>query len=52
MAYKLAANCDLISGILTCNLLEDTIYVDLKVCTLWGTHTYKNDISKVKPFLS
>ena len=45
MAYKLAANCDLIFGIPTCNPPEDTIDVDLKVHTLWGIYTYKKDRS-------
>ena len=45
MACKLAANCDLIFGILTCNLLEDTIDVDLKVHNLQGIYTYKKDKS-------
>ena len=43
MTCKLSANCDLIFGILSCNLPEDTIDVDLKVCTLQGIHTYKKD---------
>ena len=43
MACKLSANCDLIFGILSCNLLEDTIDVDLKVCTLLGIHMYNKD---------
>ena len=41
--HKLAAKCDLIFGILTCNLPQDTIDVDLKVHTLLGIHTYKKD---------
>ena len=45
MACKLSANSDLIFGILSCNLPEYTIYVDLKVCTLWGIHTYNKDQS-------
>ena len=36
MACKLSANCNHIFGILSCNLLEDTIDVDLKVHTYWG----------------
>ena len=63
MACKLLAVCDLIFDILNCNLTEDTIYVDLKVCTLWEVHTYKKDRStwvskhspwgtEVKPFPS
>ena len=43
MACELAANCDLIFGILTCSLPEDTIDMDLKVHTLWGIHTYEKD---------
>ena len=60
MACKLSTNCNLI---LSCNLSEDTIDVDLRVHTLWGIHTYKKDRStqvikcspwgnEVKPFLS
>ena len=63
MACKLAANSDLIFGILTCNLPKDTIDMNLKVCPLWGIHTYKKDRrtqvikcspwgTEVKPFLS
>ena len=63
MACKLTANCDLIFGILLCNLLEDTVDVQLKVCTLQGIHSYKKDRStqiyqvhpwgmEVKPFSS
>ena len=63
MACKLSASCDLIFSILSCHLPEDTIDVDLKVCTLQGIHTYKKDRTtqvikyspwgmKVKPFLS
>ena len=32
-------------GILSCTPSEDTINVDLKICTLWGIHTYKEDRS-------
>ena len=42
MACKLSANCYSIFGILSCNLLDDTIDV---VQTLQGTHTYKKDRS-------
>ena len=63
MACKRAANYDLIFGILTCNLSEDTIDLDMKVHTLWGIHTCKKDRStqvikcspwgtEVKPFPS
>ena len=45
MACELAANCDLIFGILTCNLPEDTIDVDLKVHTLQVIHMYEKDRS-------
>ena len=45
MACELSANCDLIFGILSCNLPEDTIDVDLNVQTLQGIHTYKKDRS-------
>ena len=41
MACELSANYDFIFGILSCNLPEDTIDVDLKVHTLWGIHPYK-----------
>ena len=63
MVFELLANCNLIFGILSCNLPRDTIYVDLKVHTLWGIHTYRKDRStqvikcspwgtEVKPFPS
>ena len=63
MACKCSVNCNVIFGILSCNLPEDTIDVDLKVHTLWGIHTYKKKRStqaikcspwgtEVKPFLS
>ena len=62
MACKLATNFDLIFGILTGNLPEDTIDVGLKVCTLWGIQMYKDRSTqvimcspwrtKVKPFPS
>ena len=63
MACELSANCNLILGILNCNLQEDTVDVDLKVNTLWDIHTYKKEWStkvikcsplgkEVKPFLS
>ena len=35
MACKLSTNCNLIFGILSCTLPEDTIDVDLKIHTLW-----------------
>ena len=43
MACKLSADCDLTFGILSCNFLEDTIDVDLKIYTLQGIHTFKKD---------
>ena len=47
MACELAANCDLIFGILTCNLLEITIDMDPKVHTLWGyTHIRRAEVLK------
>ena len=60
MACKLSTNCNLIFVILSCNLLEHTIDMDLKVCTLQEIHTYKKDSStqvikcspEVKPFPS
>ena len=36
MACKLLMQCDLIFGILSCTLPQDTIDVDLKVCNLLG----------------
>ena len=54
MACKLTPDCDLIFGILNCNLLKDTIDVDLRVHTLWGIYTYKKDrhpqVSKYSPW--
>ena len=63
MACELAANCDFLFGFFSCNLPEDTIDVDLNVCSLWGNHTYKRDRNiqvikcspwgiKVNPFTS
>ena len=63
MTCDLSANHDLIFGILSCNLPEDTIDVDLKVHTLQGIHAYRKDRStqvimcspwgtEVKAFLS
>ena len=43
MASELAMKCDLEHGFLKCALPEDTINVDLTVCTLKGIHTFKKD---------
>ena len=45
MACEFTSSCDLIFGLLNCNLLQDIIDVDLKICTLWGIYTYKKDRS-------
>ena len=45
MASEITPTCDLVFGYLRCNPLKDTIDIDLKICTLTGTHTYKKDIS-------
>ena len=45
MASEITPTCDLIFGYLRCNLLKDTIDIDLKVHTLRGIHTYKKDLS-------
>ena len=45
MACKLSMQCDLIFGIIKCTIPEDTVDVDLKVCTLRATHTYRKDRS-------
>ena len=45
MACELSVYCNLIFGIPSCNLLEDTVDVNLRVHTLWGIHTYKKDRS-------
>ena len=54
MACELSANCELIFGILSCNLQRDAIDMDLKVCTLWGIYTYKKErsiqVSKYSPW--
>ena len=41
MASEITPTCDLIFGILKCNLPKDTIDVDMKIHTLRGFHTYK-----------
>ena len=43
MENKLISICDLVNGLLKFNLPKDTIYVDLKIHTLRGIHTYKKD---------
>ena len=43
MACKLSTQCDLVYGFLKCALLEDTIDVDLEVCTWKGIHTFRKD---------
>ena len=43
MVSDLAANCNFLLGYFTCSLLEDTIDVDLTVCTLKGIHTFRKD---------
>ena len=54
MACEFTPNCDLIFGILNCNLQKDTIDVYLKIHTLWGIYTYKKDrssqVSKYNPW--
>ena len=47
MACKLSMQCDLIFGILKCTLPEDTIDVDLNVCTLRGIHTFGKDRTQI-----
>ena len=47
MACELLMQCDLVFGILECTLPEDTIDVDLKVCTLWEfMPTEKTEVHK------
>ena len=43
MACDLAVICDLLYRYLKCGLPDDTIDMDLKVCTLKGIHTFKKD---------
>ena len=43
MAHELSTQCDLVFGFLKCAFTEDRIDVDLKVCTLEGIHTFRND---------
>ena len=54
MTCELLTQCDLIFGLLKCALPEDTIDVDLKICTLKGIHTfwkdYKSHITKCSPW--
>ena len=45
MACGLWANCNLILGILSCTLPEDTIDMDLKVHTFWEIDTYRKHLS-------
>ena len=45
MVSKITPNCDLILGILKCNLSKDTIDIDLNIHTLRGIHSYKKDRS-------
>ena len=54
MACELSMQCDLVFRFLKCVLPEDTIDVDLKVCTLKGIHTfrkdYKSQMTKCSPW--
>ena len=54
MACELAMQCDLVLRFLRCALPEDTINVDIKVCTLKVIHTfkknYKSQTSKCSPW--
>ena len=43
MGCKLAVKCNLMYGYLKCGLPEDTIKMDLRICTLKGIHTFKKD---------
>ena len=43
VALKLARQCDLMYGFLTCALPEDMIDMDLKVYMMKGIHTFKKD---------
>ena len=45
MASEITPTCDLVLGYLRCNLLNDTIDIDLKIHTLRGIHTCKKDRS-------
>ena len=63
MACNLEANCNFLYGFFSCTLPEDTINVDITVCTLKGIHIFKKHrniqvikcsawTSKIKPFWS
>ena len=43
MVCELSIQCDHVYGCLICDLPEDTVYVDLKVCTLKAIHTFRKD---------
>ena len=43
MASQISPTCDFVFGFLQCNLPEDTIDIDLKVCTIRGIYIYKED---------
>ena len=48
MACEHTIQCDLAYGVMKCGLPEDTVDVDLKVCTLKGIHTFKRHYKSQK----
>ena len=43
MARQIGSSCNFILGYNNCELSEDTIDVLVKIRTLWGIHTLKED---------
>ena len=43
MARQIGSTCNFILGCVKCELPKDTTEVLVKVRTLWGTHTLKED---------
>ena len=54
MAYNLAENCNFLFGFFSCTLPQNTIDMDLMVCTLQGIHTFRKDrntqVTKCSPW--
>ena len=54
MASEITPTCYLVFGYLRCNLLRDTIDIELKICTLRGNHIYGKDrrsqVNKYSPW--
>ena len=51
MTWEFTPNCDLIFGILNCNLPKDSIDMDLKIHTLWDiAYPQKDRCSQVSKY--